>query len=63
MNSVRTCSNFFGFRPPLEKGTCVVEKCEFDLDDFPLLLEGFYKFAVIGYGEADWSMNFTGQMD
>lgn len=67
MNSVRTCSNlpvFEGpFRPPLVKGTYVVEKCQFDLDDFPLLLEGFYKFVVIGYGAADWSMNFTGQMN
>uniref|UniRef100_A0A1I8MRV7 Uncharacterized protein n=1 Tax=Musca domestica TaxID=7370 RepID=A0A1I8MRV7_MUSDO len=67
MNSIRTCSTmpvFEGrFKPPLEKKTYVLEKCQVKVDDYPLLLEGFYKFAVIGYGEADWSMNFTGQMD
>lgn len=66
MNSIRNCSTmpvFEGrFKPPFEKRTYVLEKCQFALDDFPNVVDGFYKATLIGYGEAHWSMNFTGQL-
>lgn len=67
MNSFKTCSTmpvFEGsFQPPLEKRTYVFERCQFNVDDFPILVEGFYKIDVIGYGELNWSINFTGQLN
>ncbi|XP_061392611.1 uncharacterized protein LOC133328079 [Musca vetustissima] len=66
MNSIKACSTlpvFEGpFKPPFENRVYVLDKRQFNLDDYPNVLDGFYKAALLGHGEVTWSMNFTGQL-
>uniref|UniRef100_A0A1I8MVG4 Uncharacterized protein n=1 Tax=Musca domestica TaxID=7370 RepID=A0A1I8MVG4_MUSDO len=54
MNTIKTCSTmpvFEGrFQPPFEKRDYVVDKCQINLNDYPYV-PGFYKVAIIGYGD------------
>ncbi|XP_073828231.1 uncharacterized protein isoform X1 [Musca autumnalis] len=64
MGTLKDCSNmpaFEGkFKPPLEKKTYVLEKCQFDQSAFPLYVqEGFYKVDMIGTGDVEWHFIFT----
>ncbi|XP_005181673.3 uncharacterized protein LOC101896817 [Musca domestica] len=67
MGTLKECSNMPAyedkFEPPFEKKTYVLDKCQFNQEEFPQhLQEGFYKVIVNGYGAATWNMVFVAEI-
>ncbi|XP_061396950.1 uncharacterized protein LOC133332587 [Musca vetustissima] len=61
MDTLKDCSNMpvfeDKFQPPFEKKTYILDKCQFNQEEFPQhLQEGFYKIVVNGYGAANWNL-------
>ncbi|XP_061395625.1 uncharacterized protein LOC133331240 [Musca vetustissima] len=59
MDTFRECSNMpifeDKFQPPFEKKTYILNKCQFEKEQFPQhMQDGFYKVVLNGYGAARW---------